>query len=366
MRKAFAILINIFPYFPLMLAALSGAAISSWILDRNFYVDLLSSDAIYDALFIGEIALNMENDPAGANQASAPAFAAAMRELISKDYLRGEALRMVNTAFDLIEGRTTEAILYLDARPIKEALAGEGAGRFARTYVANLPVCVSGQTWSSDFGNLPGCIPDNLSTEELEAQIRQILSQGATQQPDRIEFGEFTTPPELIGGEVFAGLSAGIVTLLMMAGVFWIVAALVASDRWRTRLYWLGLSLIVPALLVMGIGFSVLGQTARESDFIQMVTPNRDNPYSPETEAALWSVAQQAVTHVANSFIIVGGIAGFSGVVLLLIGSRIPVPAESMEKEKRKRGQGRVVVPYDLPPDDRPPSADIDDVVQKL
>jgi len=165
MRKVLAVLLIAFVVFPMALATLSTIAVSTWALDRNFYTDLVGDPRLYDALLSEDVPNYFGRRIAVREVDGVPARALsqALREVVTPEYLAGEATRIVDQVFAVIEGESSTFVITLDVAPLKDALRGEAGRRFAQTLAANLPACASGQESRAPGGTIVRCLPSNVS-----------------------------------------------------------------------------------------------------------------------------------------------------------------------------------------------------------
>ena len=121
-------------------------AANTWIFDKDFYVDSLDNEALYEVLlqdlpdYLNTEAFDREFEPGQEFEANR-AIAMGMREVVSSDYLREETLRVIDEAFTLIDGNNDALEVAVDLRPVKSALLDEGRNDFAQAMAANLPAC---------------------------------------------------------------------------------------------------------------------------------------------------------------------------------------------------------------------------------
>ncbi|HJW84425.1 MAG TPA: hypothetical protein VJ754_08975, partial [Anaerolineae bacterium] len=334
MRKLLALLLYIFIVFPLILATLVVASVSTWVLDREFYTDLLGDTRLYEVL-LSEDLPNYLNRRVVREADSLPAKALgdALREVVTPEYLRTQALNIVNDAFDFAEGRDYTLDLYLDAQPIKDALRSEGGTRFARVLAASLPTCASGQESLARGATLPRCLPSSISVDQAADMVVAALPAFLDKVPDRIQLSDrpIDMRRELRGAEIWAGLAGtnsltvAIVILVFISGSFWYISALLAGEDRRERLMWLGWMLIVPAILVFMIGLAVNTDVASGWVSYGLNQARFEGvEYSLAFRQALIDVARDALNTVASGFLAVGGVAGAIALALVVWGGSVP------------------------------------------
>ena len=330
MRKLLALLLYVLIAFPLILATLIVASVSTWVLDRNFYTNLLGDTRLYEVL-LSEDLPNYFNRRVVREVDSLPvkALGDALREVVTPEYLRTQSLNIVNDAFDFVEGRDDTLDVYLDTRPIKDALRGEGGPRFARKLAASLPGCAFGQEPIAPGSTIPRCLPSNVSVEEATDIVVAALPAFLDKVPDRIQLNDraIDMRRELRGSEFWTGLvgtnglTVAILVLVFISGSFWYIAALVAGEDRRERLMWLGWMLIVPAILVFMIGLAINTDSASGWVRYGLNQARFDGvEYSPAFRQALIDVARNALNTIANGFLAAGGVAGAFALALIVWG----------------------------------------------
>lgn len=322
MRQAIAVIMVILLVFPLIFAAMMSFSVGTWALDRGFYLQLASDERIYEAILrenaweeaqIDEVA-EIEGIPSDA-------LVRALREVVTPNYLRSQAVSVINRTFDGIEGKTSSLELSMDITPLKDRLRSDGGDRFARSLAANLPVCSAGQTQSAAGSQMPRCRPENLSEEQLAQQITAALPDFLDSLPD-----SYPDPPETVffdytpAGEFWIGFIgtnrlvwASILLALIAAG-FWVGTAFVGGENRRQIVQWLGWPLFVPAVLTLISGIAVrIAAGWPWMNYGMSGWLATDVWYRAEIAAVMSTVMRTAIRAVARGFLITGGISlGFS------------------------------------------------------
>jgi hypothetical protein len=259
----------------------------------------------------------------------ADALSKALREVMTPDYLRAQALNIVNDVFDFVEGRDFTLDLYLDTRPLKDALRGDGGKRFAHTLAANLPTCAADQKPLASGGTVIRCLPSNVAVDEAAVLITAALPSFLDKFPDQLQLNRqpINMRVELRGAEFWTGLvgsnglGAAIAFMVFITASFWYVAALIGGVDRRERLLWLGWSLIVPGVLVFMIGLAVNADfTAGWVRFGLNEARFDGFEYSLAFRQALLDVARNALNTVANGFLMAGGVSGAIALALIMWG----------------------------------------------
>jgi uncharacterized membrane protein len=321
LRKVIALLLVIFVVLPLIFTTLIMVAINSWVLDRNFYVNLLDDPNLYEALLSQDLPMyvNTRWFAREINSDLPPiALDKALREVMTPQYLHDQSVQIVNQAFDTLEGKRDSLDISLDLAPVKAALRGDGGARFAQTLAAQLPACAAGQESLIAGSTLIRCRAANVSTAEATQQIAAALSAFIDQMPDQISLSrepldlrtEWRPFNLIFLGSL--GLSMTIGMLLVLAGVFWLAAAFIGGTNRRERLLWLGWSLLAPAGLVVIMGLAISSPFATGSISLGLERSRyaiEGVQYSAELRQAIVEMASRALAAVAGGFLIAGGIS---------------------------------------------------------
>jgi hypothetical protein len=318
MRKAIAAILVGLLVFPLLLAALMAFSVSTWALNRGFYLQLVSDERIYEAI-LSETAWEQEQILAVTEFDGIPgdALAKALREVVTPNYLRSQAVTLVNDAFDAVEGRASVLELTVDLTPLKDRLRGEAGDRFARSLAANLPVCSAGEEAFAPEAQLPRCRPANLSEEHVAEVIVKALpafldtlSDTYPQPPETIYF-YYTPEDEFWTG--FVGTSRLIwinILLALVAAAFWVGAAFVGGENRRRIVQWLGWPLFVPAVLTLIVGITIrLAAGWPWIDYGLGSWIASDVWYSAEIAEVFTTIARTAIKAIARGFLVTGGIS---------------------------------------------------------
>jgi hypothetical protein len=333
MRKVLALLLIIFIVFPMALATLSTIAISTWALDRDFYTDLVGDPRLYEVLlsedlpnYVGRRIAVREVDGVPAR-----ALSQALREVVTPEYLAGEATRIVDQVFAVIEGESSTFVITLDVAPLKSALRGEAGRRFAQTLAANLPACAAGQESRTPGGTIIRCLPSSVSVEEATGMIVSALPAFLDEIPDQINLARervFLTGVARGWTTMMFGqdaLNFAVLVLVFITGGLWLAAAFIGGEDSRERLLWLGWSLLAPAVLVFALGLLVGTEfTTGWVRFGLNEARLEGFEYSDSFRLALQEVARTALDTVANGFLMAGGVAGGIAIGLIAWGYTTP------------------------------------------
>ena len=335
MRQAIAVIMIILLVFPLIFAAMMSFSVGTWALDRGFYLQLVSDERIYEAI-LRDTAWEEEQifEVTEFEGIPSDALAKALREVVSPNYLRSQAVALVDRTFDGIEGRTSSIELSVDITPLKDRLRSDGGDRFARSLAANLPVCSSGQTPLALDAQMPRCRPANLSEEQLAQQITAALPDFLDSLPDSYpepaETVFFDYRPENEFWMGFVGTNRLVwasILLALIAASFWVGAAFVGGENRRQIVQWLGWPLFVPAVITLICGISIriaAGWPWIDTDLGNWLAT--DVWYRAEVAGVISTVIRTAIKAVARGFLITGGVS--IGISLGLIIWSFSIPAE--------------------------------------
>jgi hypothetical protein len=318
MRKALAVLMIVLFAFPLIMAALMSFSVSTWALDRGFFLRLVSDERIYEAV--------LRNSPWEREQVlentdfhgiPGDALAIALREVVTPNYLRSQAVALVNDAFDAIEGRARTLELSIDLTPLKDRLLTDAGYRFSRSLASNLPFCAPGEESVAPGAHLPRCRRPDRTEEQTAESIADSLPAFVADLPDR-----YPEPPETVyfhytpEDEFWMGfvgtnrfLWAGMI-LSLIAACFWVGAAFVAGENRHEIVQWLGWSLFVPAALTLICGIAIrIGAGWPWVDFGPGGWLTTDAWYGAEVAEVLSTVIRTAIKAIARGFLVTAGIS---------------------------------------------------------
>jgi hypothetical protein len=318
MRQAIAVIMIVLLVFPLVFATMMSFSISTWALDRGFYLQLVSDERIYEAILNDT---GWEGEPifevSEFEGIPSDALVRALREVVSPNYLRSQAVALVDRTFDAIEGKTETLELSVDITPLKDRLRSAGGDRFARSLAANLPVCGSGQSPFVAEAKMPRCRPADLSTEQTAQLITEalpvFLENLPDTYPDPTPNAYFDYSPENEFWSGFIGTNRlfwASVLLALVAASFWVGAAFVGGENRRQIVQWLGWPLFVPAVLTLIAGISI--RIAAGWPWIDYGLGNwlaTDVWYRAEVAGVISTVVRTAIKAIARGFLITGGIS---------------------------------------------------------
>jgi len=335
MRKLIAIILAISLVFPLLLSAQSAVSITSWALDRQFYIDALDQPKIYSSITSSPMIDKFLHERLGLPpETDTSELESVLKGILTTDYMRGEVSEFINALFDHLQGKTDTFAPTLDMVPLKSTLEGSQQDAFLNALVSALPACAPGQT--PGFGGegqtacKPTGVPDELLIEQvLKPALPNILSTIPDEFPLEGEFQNFQESDRwssfLPGMAVPASIILGILVLVFIAIFTWYVTALISDASWRVRLQWLGWMLLVPAVLIFLLSFAA--QSGIPAYWIRFGLDNANlsgTSIGPDLNESLRIISVSALPRVANAFQMVGGISGALAISLIFWGIATP------------------------------------------
>ncbi len=333
MRSIPAAFIVVLLVFPLFLGALCTVALSTWVTDRSLYASILGDSRLYeiptrtgaqhwgyghwreDARFYARAHGRWAQELA---EVPPEALVPALREVVSPEYSRSQALRLLNEGFDFADGKSGVLDPVIDLVPLNNALAGEAAGRFSRALAEALPAGPAGQPLISRAGGLPRMRPSDMSVSRAAELIQASLPAFVRTVPDRFRIAEEPGPLLRTGEWGFArGFSVlrsmviVDIAFLAVAAGFWILAGFVGGGDVRTRLLWLGWSLFAPAFVVFVMGLSMrLGFPLQAITYGIREARLEDLGFSAGFAQAVIAAARTMILRISTGFLATGGVAG--------------------------------------------------------
>lgn len=312
-----------------------SASAATWMLNRQFYINALSNDQIYQVLLSDEtieyalrdyLSIPPETDTQGLEDV--------LQSVINEEYLKEQVGLAVNGLFDYLQGATEEFDPVLDLRPLKDELTEEKQDEFLNELVAVLPVCGPNET--PGFGGEDGtsCKPQGMSDEDLITNyLEPALPQMLGYIPDELPLGEQWQRWEnqqpwrrfLPGMALPAGLMLSIMVLAFIALCLWYLTAMIADGAWRGRLQWLGWTLLIPSLLTFLTG--VLLQSNAPLFWLRYGLGRislRRLPANLITPEIVRMLVEPVLPYITNAFLMIGGICVSIALGLIIWGLMTP------------------------------------------
>jgi hypothetical protein len=331
MRILLALLLTLALVFPLILAAQALISVNSFVLDRNFYIQVLDSDRVYSALISGSM-LNSALGvylPLPANE-DLSKVDEIIKSVISRDYLKEQVGNFVNGFFDYLQGKTNKFEPVLNLSPVKDALSGPKQDELLAAIAVIMPVCQPGQTPGVDVSNKNVCKPTGISDEVLiRDYLKPVFPLVLAQIPNEISIGKNWNEiqvsrnwgPIASGMALPASLMLISVFLAFIAASFWYIAALIADESWRLRLQWLGWTLIIPSALVFLVGLVITTNIPNYWINLGLDRVNfSDIPFSSGLHEVLRAIVSGSLLRISSSFLMVGGISSAAGLGIIFWG----------------------------------------------
>jgi hypothetical protein len=332
MRSFPAAFVSVLLVFPLFICALTVVGISTWALDKSFYTGILSDVRLYQIPDAGSAASRVRIDLPDKPGVSLRVSARALKQIISPQYMRSQALSALASVFDFLEGKTQVPDPILDLAPIKKALRGSEGQRFALALVQDMPVGGQASEFAVSPGRLPESRPPSLSVEKAAAIVAAGLPAFAGAIPNSVRLSDYAGwdghEARMWGWRGFPalrGLIIADVILLALAAAFWVAAAFIGGVTARQRLQWLGWSLLAPAAAVFLVGlFASL--TLLSSWMRGGIASARLESlgFDPGFGLAVADAARAVMGRIGTTFLAAGAIA--AGVSLALLGASWSLP----------------------------------------
>lgn len=332
MRKFFAIILAGILVIPMLLATQVLGSVSSFIMDRQFYIDTLDNDQVYETLISGTLIPGFLNNGLAISEGiDASQLASVFESVLDQDYLRSQVSSFVGNAFDYIQGKQETFVPMIDLMPLKSALAGEKQNEFLLAFAQSLPDCEPGQIPGIGGAEFTACKPEGVSIDALANDyLKPILPLTLAQIPDQVllvenweELQSYRNYRSFIPGmAVPASLLLSGIIFILAAFSLWYLTALIADDAWRTRLQWLGWMLMIPSVIIFLTG---LAAASNIPVFWANYSLDRANfnglPFfGPGLREALRAIIHAAIPRVSTSFLMVGGISGALALGLIFWG----------------------------------------------
>lgn len=334
MRKVLAVVIIVIFTFPLLMATLTTAAVSTWVLDREIYEDIAANAKMWEALLSEDLPIYVNQRVVSkVDQVAVGALGNALRVVLTPEYLRTEAMRIVDDVFDMMEGRDYVVDIYLNLAPIKEAIAGDKRDEFANALAEFLPTCKAGEESKAPGGLLTRCIPTDKTVQQVAQEIYAVLPQYVAKYPDKLYFGdgsldmrrEMRWSETVIGLTARTGFALAIVILALMSATVWLLGAVIGGETWKSRLQWLGWSLLIPAGLVFLFG--IMSTSEFTGGWVRMglsETRFQGAEVSLAFQQTMWEAVRGLLDRMAAGFFVAGGAGAGIALGLIIWGLAMP------------------------------------------
>ena len=262
MRKIFSILFTILFVFPLIFSTLVIYPLSVWALDRDFYIETLSSEELQAVIFSDEnLGIILTENFSEAGSIDLSVLHPLIQTLISEQFYKNQVSSIINQVFDFLDGESASLSLQIDLGEIKDAFNGPNQQVLLEELAKGIPICLDAQTTQEMEFTL--CKPVSISDEEfIEDYLKPSLPLLLMGIPNKVTISEPIRRNELIQGIpaffqpylTVSGLKTAILILAAVTILLWLLTALIAGSNRRERLLWLGWTLFLPSLIVL-LGF---------------------------------------------------------------------------------------------------------------
>lgn len=335
MRKLIAILLIISVVFPLLLASQAAVSTVSWLLDRQFYINALNNEQVYDNLLSDEMLEDILR-----TQFALPADADTqdliniLHEIITDEYLQSQISSVVNNFFDYLQGKTSDFSPSINLQPIKTSMTEENQVEFINALLQALPDCAPGELPIIGGENQNICKPQGISDEALmENYLAPAIPSIIAQLPDELPLGEEWQQWQrqerwrtfIPGMAVPASLMLSVLMLAFVSVCLWYLTALIADSGWRGRLQWMGWSLLIPSVIIFAMGFLLNSSSALY--WLNYWIRNGHLTLYPSvlgTQAIIQAVSASILPRISSAFMMVGGVCGSLSLGLILWGLMTP------------------------------------------
>ncbi len=336
MRKAIALIFSVLIVFPLLLSTQVVVSAGSIVLNRQFYIDTLASDLVYETIVENNLVPTLIHQGLSIpSNADTSELQSVLTSILDQDYFRLQVSSFVNNFFDYLQGRRQEFAPTIDLTPLKNAIAGEQQEAFLTALAQALPICEPGQNPGFGGAETVACKPEGVSDQIMvEDYLKPVLPLALALIPDQLdlirnwdELQIFRRYQSLVPGMALpASLLLIGIFLVFVALSFWYITALIADNSWRVRLQWLGWTLMIPSFLVLLIGVAASGNIP-----VYWINYGMDRTafssvqfFGPGLNEALRAVIHGAVLLAAKPFLMVGGICAMLAFGLIVWGLITP------------------------------------------
>jgi hypothetical protein len=180
-----------------------------------------------------------------------------LRETGLNDWLEKELSGSLRTVGDILNGKTEARNVWLDLRPLKQALNHPAMERYLTQIMENLPVCTSEQVevWKQKIqdpdngGDLPACRPDAAVSIDAVASIRSHITRDI---PDEVNFFKNSHfPYHRIN--IAKTVMSFTYLLFLIPALFILIGALVAAHCKSHFFRWSGAVTLIGGGLALGL-----------------------------------------------------------------------------------------------------------------
>lgn len=325
MRGCVAFFIFIFVAAPLMLGFEVAAATSTFLVNRDFYSNVLAAPEIYEALLDG-----MVHDAGAPGVMLDSGEMAQITALLNSAEWRTAIEEAVDQAFAVLEGRSDTISIRIPLAPVRAILQSSAGRDFVRSYAEKLPICAGGREPMDGPETitglpLPTCVPQALSRTEYADQLVNDLPRVIETMPDYMTYTDTLPEGVRLSGLAGIGIENAVQTAVIVFGMVaigaWLVTGIIAQATTAGRLRWLGVTLLLPSAGVALIGLGLIGAAstgAMRSDIMI------DGATSDRLSELVYESLVGGAGQISNAFLAAGGIPFVIGLLLLVIGLVVP------------------------------------------
>lgn len=328
MRGCIAFFLFIFIVGPALFTFEVAASTSAWLFNREFYADVLATPEVYSALLGGLV------DTLGTDGALALSESEIeqLKASVNTDEWNAAVRSSVSQVFDAFEGKSDQFTISLPLGPLKVLLESSAGARFMRLYGERLQPCASGQEPSESPDQvtnfpLPVCAPQNVDRETYVSGLVERLPAIAAEMPQTMTVSstvDSTPTSEFVRGIGVGGLDSAVMAAVAVLGVIavgsWFVTGMIGAGQARGRLFWLGITLVLPSAVVLVLGFGVTAASA--ALLSDPATWNLDS--TEPISQAVYEAMSGGANRISTSFLAAGGLPVVIGVLLTIFGLIIP------------------------------------------
>lgn len=343
MRKFLGVLFTILLVFPLFLSTLVLYSLSTWVMDRDLYIKVFSSEEMQTKLFSDEIIAEMVTKNLGEIEGlDTVALGSLFRSVIPEQYYKDQVTNMVNQIFDFLERKSDTLTLQIDLSEIKAAFSGPNQQVLLEELASVLPSCQDTQATQGLGVTL--CKPTAVSEEVfVEYYLKTNLPVLLARMQDNVTIlgpismsDQFQNMPSVF--QPFLNLESLKTAIVIFAGIailIWILTALIAGKNGKERLLWLGWTLFLPSLLVLILGLianSTLAWNMLQYGMDQFNMLKAGNLIF-STQQILQTLQTLFANQISSSFILTGGFCSAIGLGFIAWGA-VTHASKTQKKEE--------------------------------
>lgn len=327
MRGCIGVVVFVVVVAPMLFLFEVTAAASTFLVNRAFYTDVFASPDVYAGLVAGVMA------EAG-SEGRPPTDAELERITATLDATEWRAAvgDAVDQFFAVVEGRSDTLTIRIPLAPLRAVLESSAGEAFVRDYIASLPTCRAGQEPTDSPGSLGGlplpvCVPQTTTASAYAELMIERLPQMTASMPPEIVITEHVTDVPQVEALGEMGVQGAVTAALAAFGAAavggWFITGMIAGATAGSRLRWLGVTLLLPSLGVLLIGFAVGGSMALMRDGAgmgSMGAMGSMGSMDSRLSEAIYSALGGGLGRIALSFAAAGGIPAAIGLMLWLAG----------------------------------------------